>query len=198
MTRAFVRVAKVGGSLFDYTELPTVLRVWLADQPGITVLIAGGGAAAEFIREADARFSLGEPVSHRLCLTAMRTSAKLLLALLPEAALVTTLADLQEAIGSRRTGLVVFDVEHFASVISEVALPRDWSVTSDSIAAHTASVLGARELVLFKSVALPPNTSREDTSDSGLVDAYFCEAMGQGTAVRWVNLRSDPPAERPL
>ena len=198
MTRAFVRVAKVGGSLFDYDELPSALRIWLEEQPGITVLIAGGGAGADFIREADRRFSLGEAVAHRLCLTVMRTSAKLLAALLPEATAVDSVAALQAAISSRPSGMIVFDVDGFASETSESILPREWTVTSDSIAAYVACVIGARELVLFKSVALPPNMSRADAGALGLVDAHFSQAAMDVPAARWVNLRHNPPTERPF
>lgn len=198
MTRAFVRVAKVGGSLFGYRQLRTSLRSWLEDQPGITVLIAGGGAGADMIRDADVTFSLGQATSHRLCLAAMHTSANLLAALLPEAVLANTPSELEGVIGSRRAAMVVFDVEDFASEISESVLPRNWAVTSDSIAAHAANVIGARELVLFKAIALPPNTTREAATELGLVDAYFTQAAANVPAVRWVNLLSDPPAERPF
>jgi aspartokinase-like uncharacterized kinase len=198
MTRAFLRVAKVGGSLFSDERLPTSLRVWLDDQPGVTVLIAGGGAGADFIREADARFSLGQKTSHRLCLGVMRTSAHLLAALLPEATQVDSLPALNEVVDSHRSTIVVWDVEAFTSGISSSILPRDWGVTSDSIAAHAASAIDARELVLFKSVSLPPNTSREEASAAGYVDAYFSQAAADLRAIRWVNLRNDPPLERPL
>lgn len=198
MTRAFLRVAKVGGSLFDDPRLPTSLRSWLGEQPGINVLIAGGGPLADFLRDADERFAIGDSVSHRLCLQAMRVTADLLAAMLPEAELLGSVDDLQQAIQDRRNEMIVFDAESFARDAGPDVLPEGWPVTSDSIAARLALQLEADELVLFKSTLLPPNTDRAQASAAGLVDAYFVEATSDVHAIRWVNLRNDPPLERPM
>ncbi|MCA9219115.1 MAG: hypothetical protein KDA71_02245, partial [Planctomycetales bacterium] len=84
MSRRFLRVAKVGGSLFDFAQLPTRLRSWLDDQPGANVLIAGGGPLADAVRQADHLFALDASTAHRLAIESMRVMTELLAALLPE------------------------------------------------------------------------------------------------------------------
>lgn len=198
MSRAFVRVAKVGGSLFDCKRLPIALRSWLQDQPGVNVLIAGGGVLADFVRDADAKFKLGESTSHALCLRAMSLSAEMLGVMLPDSCFVRTLPALFEAIAGRQSSIIVFDVASFVETTSSTELPRTWAVTSDSIAVHVAKAIDAAELVLFKSTDLPPNTSRGQGSITGLVDSHFCQCAEATLAIRWVNLRNDPPTERPF
>ena len=68
MSRMFLRVAKVGGSLFDFADLPMALRCWLDSQPGVNVLIAGGGPFADAVRQADATFAIGDTTAHRLAM----------------------------------------------------------------------------------------------------------------------------------
>jgi len=53
-------------------------------------------------------------------------------------------------------------------------LPHTWNVTSDSISAWVASMLGATQLVLVK----PPGATGE-----GAVDPYFSRALLPG--LRW-------------
>ncbi len=195
MSRIFLRVAKVGGSLFDFAELPTALRGWLDDQPGVTVLIAGGGRFADAVRRADATCSMGDTAAHRLALEAMRSSARFLTAMLPETELLHSLDDFREQVASG--GVVVLDPWEILTP-PECGLPHSWDVTSDSIAAYVASQLNAQELVLFKSTPLPANTSRAQAADAGLVDRYFVHAAATLPNVRWVNLRGTPVSERPL
>ncbi|MDA1051790.1 MAG: hypothetical protein O3C40_15095 [Planctomycetota bacterium] len=195
MSRMFLRVAKVGGSLFDFADLPTALRCWLDSQPGVNVLIAGGGPFADEVRQADATFALGDAASHRLSLEAMRVSAELLAGLLHETEVLHSLDDVRERLVSR--GVVVLDPWETLT-LPECRLPHSWSVTSDSIAAYVASQLQARELVLFKSTPLPANTNRVEAAESGLVDGYFVHAATTFPTVRWVNLRGTPVTERPL
>jgi len=53
------------------------------------------------------------------------------------------------------------------------ALPHSWCVTTDSIAARAAAVLGAEKLILLKSVDIPSGTSWEIAAANGWVDARF-------------------------
>ena len=194
MNRKFLRVAKVGGSLFDFADLPAALRGWLNNQPGVNVLIAGGGPFADAVRQADATFAIGDTAAHRLALEAMRVSAELLAALLPEARVLHSLADARRQLAGCE--VVVLNPSDLSQ--PECGLPHSWDVTSDSIAAYVASRLEAQELVLFKSTPLPANTDRTQAADSGLVDGYFVQAAATLPIVRWVNLRAVPVTERPL
>ena len=74
---------------------------------------------------------------------------------------------------------------------------HNWHSTSDAIAARLALSIGAAELVLLKSTALPEGISRADAADLGLVDASFPTVSGT-LAVRWVNLRASEPDEAQL
>ncbi len=195
MSRKFLRVAKVGGSLFSFKELPMALRCWLDAQPGVSILVAGGGPFADAVREVSATFALDDATAHRLAIGGMQGSAELLGALLPESPLIHSLADVFERLPSH--GAVVLNP---AKILNqpECQLPQSWDVTSDSIAAYIADELAAHELVLFKSTLLPPNTNRTQAADCGLVDKYFIQAAASFPTVRWVNLRDTPFTERLL
>ena len=69
---------------------------------------------------------------------------------------------------------LVFDAMHFLQseepLQPGVPLPHGWDVTSDSIAARIAQVIGAVELVLLKQ---KPSSSPAEAMRDGLVDDYF-------------------------
>ncbi len=197
MSRRFLRVGKVGGSLLDFADLPSALRGWLDLQPGVNVLVAGGGAYADSIRQADDTFQLGHETAHRLALEAMRLSGRLLEALLPECLFCESIDHAQQELAAGNRKLIVLD-SYDAVMHPNCPLSRTWDVTSDSIAAEIARQLDANELVLFKSTQLPANTNREQATEAGLVDSHFAETTIGFPAIRWVNLRETPVTERPF
>ncbi len=68
-------------------------------------------------------------------------------------------------------------------------LPESWDTTSDSLAAWLTRVVGAQELVLFKSMtpAIEYNTPQAWV-EQGIVDAAFVAALPDGVSVQIVNL----------
>ncbi len=170
-------VVKVGGSLFDVPDLGTRLEAWLkALAAPKVILLAGGGPAAQVIRELDRLHGLGEEKSHWLALRSLNLTAHALTALLPGSTpILDPLAFAQD--DESRPG----------------RLPHRWDVTSDSVAARVAEVLGARELILLKSVTIPPEMDWSEASRRGLVDGYFPTMIARGVKARAVNLREWRP-----
>ncbi|MCY2986270.1 MAG: hypothetical protein NTY19_00115 [Planctomycetota bacterium] len=187
------RVVKVGGSLFACSELAPALRAWLAEQsPATNILLAGGGALADVVRDWDARFQLGQARAHWLCVEVLRVTARLLTDLLPECRLVTDFGELRGALQEPLDGrAVVFCPAQFLREVEATLglppLPQTWDVTSDSLAARLAEALSARELVLLKS-SDPPAAGLAGTD---YVDEYFAEAARNIPTVRFVNLRAN-------
>src|SRR5690606_38335664 len=68
-------------------------------------------------------------------------------------------------------------------------LPHHWDVTSDSIAARLAALLGADQLILLKSTDAPPGLDRERAAALGLVDPIFPAASRTLRRVAMLNLR---------
>ena len=186
-----IRVVKVGGSLLEWPSMSDALRCWLDGQPpSVQVLIAGGGRMADWLREADSRFMLGERACHRLCLETLRVTARLLTELLPKSRLIARFEDLAMAIREYDgTTVLVFCPYHFMIEWEPSRhtrpLPAEWSATTDSIAARLAEMIRADELVLLKS-ADPPSG---DWADGGYVDGQFAAASEGLNRIRVVNLR---------
>ena len=79
-------VIKVGGSLFDWPEVARELPVVLnqkRDASEALVLLAGGGAAADFVRTLDRTFALGDSRAHHLALRSLDLTAHALATLVP-------------------------------------------------------------------------------------------------------------------
>lgn len=194
-------VVKVGGSLFDWPELPARLRAWIREQRDERLLlIAGGGPFADAIRQADARWNLGAEASHWLAVDAMGLAARLLKTLLPEADYVAAWEDVrhsQDSAAGKR--VVILDVKDFLrnheSHLPPQPLPRDWSVTSDSIAARVAQASGARRLTVLKS-RMPPAATLAELAQSGYVDEHFPSVAAQLGEVRFADLRHATEASR--
>ncbi|MBN9120193.1 MAG: hypothetical protein J0I06_13690, partial [Planctomycetes bacterium] len=72
-------VVKVGGSLFDHPKLGPGLRRYVESfAPAEVLLVAGGGPAADAVREWDRVHELGEEASHWLALQALDVTRALL------------------------------------------------------------------------------------------------------------------------
>ena len=190
MKQRVVRVAKLGGSLLDCRSLPEILRRWLSQQAGTTVLIIGGGPFADLIRSADEQFELGDEAAHALALHTMRLATELCSHLLPGCELVRDLELLRRHEMAAPHSAWLFDPYDFAtSELGRSLLPASWAVTSDSIAAAVAARLEADELVLLKSVDLPTAWDWRRAGEQGYVDRHFHIAARELSQVRWVNLR---------
>ena len=187
-------VVKVGGSLLDWVPLPARLAVFLASLGKVRpVLIVGGGPMADELRPLDRLHDLGESKSHALALRILDVTAWLLADLLPESCVVTRLDDLALA---WKTGLrpvlaprLVLDADDRHA--RDEALPHSWNVTTDSIAARVATLLGDAELILLKSAPAPPDLAAAVALDR--LDSHFLTVSRPLSRVTYVAFRQEPP-----
>jgi 5-(aminomethyl)-3-furanmethanol phosphate kinase len=144
-------VVKVGGGLAREAgdgALRTLCRVIGAAGARHPLLVVPGGAAfADAVREHDSRFALRAPTAHRMAILAMDQFGWLLSDLVPGAVPCTDLAAAGAAGASGSTPVLLP-----AALLAGDPLPASWGVTSDSIAAWVASAADAGRLVLVKPI----------------------------------------------
>jgi aspartokinase-like uncharacterized kinase len=198
MTRPLFAVIKVGGSLFDWPELPDRLTAFLGVEfpPTRTsterpLLIAGGGPAVDVVRDLDRIHRLTEETAHHLALHGMDLAARLLTAIVPGTTLIDSLAPRDGALLDR--ALPVLAPVRTVCAIDRAEpdwLPASWSVTSDSIAARIALHFNASRLILLKSTAIRRDATRHEAAEIGFVDPFFPIAAHGVEHVEYLNLRS--------
>ena len=181
-----VTVVKLGGSLLSLPDLPERLRGLIAGLNGDRVLlVVGGGAAADVVRQWDQIHKLSPEQSHWLAIDSLRLTARLMAELVSEVRVVSCREEAEACwaegrwpVLEPRTFLTSLEAEHGPE------LPRSWQVTSDSIAAWIAIHWPAQRLVLAKSVERSP--AIEPGRD---VDEFFASLLPRLPNVEWVNLR---------
>lgn len=190
---AAIHVVKLGGSLLDLPELVARFTAWREAELGPRgVLVVGGGGAADVVRAFDKAFNLDEEAAHWLAVRAMQLNAHCLAAVLPHCRLVTNPIGCE--IAWRAGDLAVIDPlvwlerEHAEGV----CIPHRWTFTSDSIAAHVAMRLNARQLTLLKSTLPKGDCGPECAAGLGVVDEDFPSACSGVPHVQLVNLRELP------
>jgi 5-(aminomethyl)-3-furanmethanol phosphate kinase len=184
-----ITVVKVGGSLYDRPDLGPRLRRWLtALHAPRVVMVPGGGATADAVRAWDRVHGLGQERAHWLALRALTLNAHLLANVVPSARL------LENGEQPPQDGCWVLDAYAFARAdeARPGVLPHTWDVTSDALAARYAVVVGAKRLILLKSVIVPEGMPWDRAGQLGLVDRYFGQVLRDAPLVdvRVVNLRA--------
>ena len=180
-------VIKLGGSLFSIKELGEKLSQLLTscDLPN-PVVIAGGGAFADAVREFDRVHQLPRDLSHNLGVRSMSLSARFVAGLNPALRYSANESTVVET--WKEKCVPVLDVAE--TVLQAAELPASWDVTSDSVAAWIASQHGDSKLVLLKSVDLPnPSISVVDAVERKLVDSYFPIVSRDVAQILWCNVR---------
>ena len=137
------------------------------------VVVPGGGPFADAVREEDRRHGLPPSTAHWMAIQAMDQYAELLAAVVPGSEIVR---DSAGVVAARRRGAVpILAPSLWLRAADE--LPHTWDVTSDSLAAYLAGLLGAERLLLVKMVG---------GSVDELVDPWFRRALPAGVACRAV------------
>jgi aspartokinase-like uncharacterized kinase len=111
------------------------------------LVVPGGAAFAEAVREHDSRFDLQAATSHRMAILAMDQFGWLLSDLIPGG---VPCADVAAASAVAARGQIPILLP--ATLLASDPLPASWDVTSDSIAAWVAGGGPAARLVLVKPV----------------------------------------------
>lgn len=198
-----VVVIKIGGSLLDLPDLgPRLTRLLqrFSQDPDdvrkrefLPLLVVGGGALADVVRDWDTTYRLGEEVSHRLAMATLAVNEMLLSQLLPNAVRVGNREEADAAWREDRSPVLktadFLESEEFHSAIEPV--PHNWTVTSDSLAAWIAAVWPASRLLLMKSTDASVDLAMSEWPAQNLVDAYFPQVMSRIPQIDWINLRAE-------
>ena len=146
-------VVKLGGSLAGSDALRDWLAVLARGGRGRVVVVPGGGPYADAVRAEQQRWGFDDNTAHSMALLAMDQYGHQLAALGNEASPCTfeaasTISEIHSAL--ERRAVAVWIGSRMAE--GDAALPRDWGLTSDSLAAWLAAALSASGLALVKSL----------------------------------------------
>jgi 5-(aminomethyl)-3-furanmethanol phosphate kinase len=161
------------------------------------LVVPGGAQFADVVRTHDRHFGLRPQTAHWMAILAMDQFGWALSDLIPGAARCTDLG----SVGDGGVSILL----PAALMAEHDPLPESWTVTSDSIAAWVAGVVGAERLVLVKAVAglyrtwpqagapIPRLTVDELADlDPGGVDPHLPAALRVAGVETWVIGGRDP------
>jgi aspartokinase-like uncharacterized kinase len=137
-------VIKVGGSILDQDDRVTreLARTILdISRQESLVILTGGGKYADFIRDLDLREGLGGKASHWLAITCMHLNAYRFYSIHPDDFVLAS--QVNRNLGSTAQILLPRDI------VKSSSLPMSWEITSDTISAYVANLVGG-DLILVK------------------------------------------------
>ena len=193
-TQVIHTVVKVGGGLLSKAgAFDLVTEALTAFSPRHRlVIVPGGGPFADAVRTMFRRIKIGEDAAHWMAVLGMDQYAHALTARLPGAVLVEQQAEIAAARQAGRLPVLA----PYRWVRAADPLPHTWDITSDSIAAWLAGMLGARRIVLIKPAGgdprklvdplfirtLPPAVEHFiiTADDLGQLDVALDEGRGRG------------------
>ncbi|MBC7787589.1 MAG: uridylate kinase [Methylophilaceae bacterium] len=143
-------VIKLGGSLIGSSELTSWLDILARFSHGKVIIVPGGGIFADAVRQAQKLTQLNDQAAHKMAVLAMNQYGELIASLNP--VIVKAASELEIAERGFQHRAIVWLPSQMVS--ADEAIPANWDVTSDSLAAWLAVKLNAEHLVLVKSADL--------------------------------------------
>ena len=173
-------VLKIGGSLLSWSDWPRRLDRLIAGFGDIPlVIVVGGGAVVDGLRQIDAAAPQQDRLMHELALDGMHLLAQI----------VSRSTGLQLSTNPERTrAACILDVPTWLLTQDRsTSLPASWDVTSDSIAARVA---GAYDAALMLAKSTPPPAAWSGTTfaslvETGWVDRFFPQAAAGVRTISW-------------
>ncbi len=159
------RVIKLGGSLLEASALLACLDA-VESMDGQILLVPGGGVFAEQVRVAQRLWRFDDVAAHRMAILAMQQMALLFHSLKPDFALFR---DATELDGLPRVAIWSPQLDELDSA----GIEASWDITSDSLAAWLAGLVGADQLILIKSATVDAIDTLVELQRQGIVDAAF-------------------------
>lgn len=167
-------VLKIGGSTAESGRLKKILAiVRRARRP--VVVVPGGGPFADAVREMQSALGLLDDVAHGMALQAMHQMGDVFCALEPRLVPEETLLGIASA--WRRQRIPVWRPSPMCA--GDRTIPRDWTVTSDGLAARLAERLGNAELLVVKSCRVRPAATAKVLAQQGIVDPVFADIVAR-------------------
>jgi aspartokinase-like uncharacterized kinase len=166
-------VVKLGGSTADHKEMD----VWTAALAGASlplVIVPGGGAFADQVRDEQNRLGFSDAAAHAMAILAMDQFGHVILDRHGRFSAARSPKEIEQALADGK--IPVWMPSAMAIPASDI--PTSWDVTSDSLAAWLAGRLSAQALLLVKqSRAFTKEDSVADLMARGIVDAYFATML---------------------
>ena len=184
-------VLKLGGSLLAIPDLMNRLEAVICRlRPSPVLIVPGGGAAADIIRDLDQKLQLSLEKAHRDAIAAMSHNAALLCRLNKSLRLVRNYEEALQVWSECHAAVLDADSFLFSQPDNntEDSLPASWDITSDSIAGWTARLWQADRIILAKSCDAP-ETNLSALCLLGMIDRAFATSVGL-VRTEWLNLRS--------
>lgn len=180
-------IVKLGGSLADDVLLTAWLNTLARCGGGRVIVVPGGGAFADTVREAQQSWGFDDVTAHRMALLAMEQYGLMLAGLCPSLTPTRSRDEIYDVL--RHAGIAVWLPTAMTDDCEDI--PQNWSITSDTLSAWLARRLSAERLVLVKSCTVPGQVlDPVELSRLGVVDPAFPEWIRQACFKTFV-LRKD-------
>lgn len=195
-----IAVLKLGGSLLTYAKLlPALERLRTRMTEFRMLLIPGGGAVANAIRQWQRIHALQDACSHWMAIRALTFNAQLLQSLDDRLRLVDDRTSAEQHWQSHPIAILNCEAYLLAEQPRQpLELPHHWDATSDSVAGWVAITWPADRFILLKSVDAPDDLTLAEASRAGLIDPQLPRWSQRLPQPAWVNLRRDDVVIREL
>ena len=163
-------LVKLGGSLMHSRELSSWLGVLASFGGGRIVIVPGGGAFADQVRQAQHAWGFDDRIAHHMAILAMEQYGLMMTGIRADLRVAASLLQVDMAL--REAAVPVWLPA--AMTVDNPELPETWDLSSDSLAAWLAEKCGAEKLILVKSTEVAgPTVPAASLSAGGVVDPLF-------------------------
>jgi 5-(aminomethyl)-3-furanmethanol phosphate kinase len=173
-----ILIVKFGGSSISPPDLVRWVRAIEESQRPL-VLVPGGGPFADTVRQYQSQIGFDDDAAHHMAILAMEQFGRALVSLGEKLVPCATEEAISAALAEDRIPVWM----PTKLVLRACEIDRDWSTTSDSLAAWLAGRFPGATLCLIKQLDLPEGRDIAAISAAGVVDPSFEHLLHPATRV---------------